>query len=237
MKPLTPLPIPPGPSRPSAARTPDVGSKSAPPNRDPAPKPNRRTKGVLFIPHTPGGELARKIQGEEDKFSDLHQVARVKVVERGGTQLADILGRKDPWARSHCGKGDCLICCAKAKKEWTPSTCRQESVVYAITCDRCKDAQVDAKYYEETSQMGYLHGRELSHGQANKLEDNPLWKHDEVHHLWVQGSYSMCILRKHSKPLSRQMHEATEIECSKAHVLLNSKGEYNGSQLRLGPGS
>ena len=194
------------------------------PNRDPAPKPNRRTKGVLFIPHTPGGELARKIQGEEDKLSDLHQVARVKVVERGGTRLADILGRKDPWARSHCGKGDCLICCAKAKKEGTPSTCQQESVVYAITCDRCKDAQVDAKYYEESSLMGYLHGQEHSHGQANKLEDNPHWKHDEVHHLGVQGFYSMCILRKHSKPLSRQMHEATEIECSKAHVLLNSKG-------------
>ena len=114
----------------------------------------QENKRSTFHPHTPGGELARKIQGEEDKFSDLHQVARVKVVERGGTQLADILGRKDPWARSHCGKGDCLICCAKAKKEWTPSTCRQESMVYAITCDRCKDAQVDAKYYEETSQNG-----------------------------------------------------------------------------------
>ena len=87
------------------------------------------------------------------------------------------------------------------------------------------------KYYEESSRTGYLHGREHSHGQANKLEDNPLWKHDEVHHLGVQGSYSMCILRKHSKPLSRQMHEATEIECSEAHVLLNSKGEYNGHRV------
>ena len=56
-------------------------------------------------------------------------------------------------------------------------------------------------------------------------------KHDEVHHLGVQGSYSMCILRKHSKPLSCQMYEATEIECSKAHVLLNSKGEYNGHRV------
>ena len=34
-----------------------------------------------------------------------------------------------------------------------------------------------------------------------------------------------------SKPLSCQMHEATEIECSKAHVLLNSKGEYNGHRV------
>ena len=41
----------------------------------------------------------------------------------------------------------------------------------------------------------------------------------------------MAILRRHKKPLARQMHEATEIECSQADIMLNSKGEFNGHRV------
>ena len=67
--------------------------------------PAGRIEGVLFVPHSPGSVLARKLQAAEDSFASLHQIGRVKVVERGGARLQDLLGRKDPWARSHCGKG------------------------------------------------------------------------------------------------------------------------------------
>ena len=65
---------------------------------------NNRVEAVLFVPHTPGGLLSKKIQAVEDTFAKLHKVARVKVVERGGTKLMNMLGRKDPWAPSSCGE-------------------------------------------------------------------------------------------------------------------------------------
>ena len=45
---------------------------------------NARVEGIMFVPHTKDGVLARAIQQNDDKFSTLHKVARVKVIERGG---------------------------------------------------------------------------------------------------------------------------------------------------------
>ena len=78
-----------------------------------------RVEGVLFVPHTPGGVLARKIQSADDIFSRLHDVPRVKIVERGGSKLMDQLGKKDPWANTSCNKSDCMICQSKCKKKGT----------------------------------------------------------------------------------------------------------------------
>ena len=40
--------------------------------------------------------MGKKESAMPHTFAALHQVARVKVVERGGTRLLDLLGRKDP---------------------------------------------------------------------------------------------------------------------------------------------
>ena len=144
--------------------------------------PAGRTEGVLFVPHSPDSGLARMLQKEEDTFAGLHQIARVKVVERGGARLHYLLGCKDLWARSHCGKGDCLVCCGVQKKEGTPTPCRQESICYYISCDRCKAVEVEALYYGESARTCYLCGKEHLRGQVNQVDENPLWKHDNTHH-------------------------------------------------------
>ena len=41
----------------------------------------------------------------------------------------------------------------------------------------------------------------------------------------------MRVVRAHKKAVTRQVHEATLIDCSKAHVIMNSKSEYNGSRI------
>ena len=39
---------------------------------------------VLYVPGTPLGKLAKLVQAQEDRFSELYKVPWVKVVERGG---------------------------------------------------------------------------------------------------------------------------------------------------------
>ena len=143
----------------------------------------------------------------------------------------DLMSKKDPWAKTHCGMKDCLICNSKSKTSNTPANCRQESVCYMMSCDRCKTTNITAQYCGESARTGYLRGREHARGQVKKSEDNALFKHDEIHHAGEQGTYSMVILRKHKKPLSRQMHEATNIENSKADIVMNSKGEMHGARV------
>ena len=44
---------------------------------------DRGTEAVLFIAHTPHGELKKRIQDREDKLTKAFRSKRVKVVERG----------------------------------------------------------------------------------------------------------------------------------------------------------
>ena len=56
---------------------------------------------TLYVPAMPGGELARKLQKAQHKYSDIYQVGWTKMVERGGTKLKDLVGNKYPGQRSH----------------------------------------------------------------------------------------------------------------------------------------
>ena len=186
---------------------------------------------MLFVPHTPKGELAKMIQSAEDVFSKLHNIPRIKVVERGGCKLLDQLGSKDPWAPSSCGETSCLICNSKNRKKGTPSLCRVDSVCYQISCDNCAESGVAAQYVGESSRTGFLRGEEHFKGHERTQEENALTKHDMVHHEGRKCTYSMKILRRHCKPLSRQVQEATTIENTKASIVMNSKGEFNGCRV------
>ena len=74
----------------------------APPHDD-TPNPRKpasthgthRIEGLMFIPHSPGGGLAKCIQKMEDKFADVNKLARVRVIERGG-QTQRYAGKERP---------------------------------------------------------------------------------------------------------------------------------------------
>ena len=53
-------------------------------------------EAVMFVPHTPGGLLVKQLQEKEDMFSHMHKIGRVKMIERGGKRLKDILTIKIP---------------------------------------------------------------------------------------------------------------------------------------------
>ena len=56
----------------------------------------------LFVPHTPNGELAKKMRGAE---AQNHQGRRIrfKIVEKGGVTLENLLRRSNPWSAEGCG--------------------------------------------------------------------------------------------------------------------------------------
>ena len=65
---------------------------------------------VVFIPHTPGGELKKRLQEVNDKLVQTMKLKRVKFVERGCNNIQGILCRSNPWKEKKCGDGECMVC-------------------------------------------------------------------------------------------------------------------------------
>ena len=66
-------------------------------------------KAVVFVPYTTGSMLAKRMREEETTLEKMTRY-RLKVVERGGTKLEDILVRKNIWEGEPCDRQNCLLC-------------------------------------------------------------------------------------------------------------------------------
>ena len=62
-----------------------------------------KEKSVIFVSHTVGSGLARQLRLKEEKLKDLTG-EKVKIVERSGTKLEDLVSGKDPWRGGDCGR-------------------------------------------------------------------------------------------------------------------------------------
>ena len=55
--------------------------------RHPKEKVKETPEVVVFIPHTPGGELKKRLQEVDDKLVQTKKLKRVKFVKRGATMF------------------------------------------------------------------------------------------------------------------------------------------------------
>ena len=86
----------------------------------------------MFVPCTPGGILQRKIQEAEDQFTAGTRLKRIRVVERGGIKLKDLLCAGDPWSSEICEREECLPC--GSRESGGGINCQKENVTYTISC-------------------------------------------------------------------------------------------------------
>ena len=142
---------------------------------------NKKTRkmevaSVLFVPRSERGTLTERLRKEEEVIS-CQSGYRVKIVERGGTKLGDMLIRSDPFAGADCRRKDCYQCLTKSITcKWIP--CWRRNSTYMATCFRCKEKGVVAVYHGETSKS--LYTRALQHVEKLKSWDtaNFMLKHN-----------------------------------------------------------
>ena len=113
---------------------------------------NKAIKAVMFVPYTAHSELANKIRESEASMEKMTG-QRLKIVEKVGVKLVDILHKADPWAGQECGRKGCLLCETKAKEGKTNNQdCHTRNVTYKTwcrTCDMRQDKAIEQKYSEE----------------------------------------------------------------------------------------
>ena len=186
------------------------------------------TVTVLFVPRTPGGELAERLRKVEREISFLTGDI-VKIVERSGSAMKGLLVKSNPGADGGvCDRKDCPIC---NHGEGKNGNCKKRNVVYKTICDRCKEKGQDRCYYGETSRTGFERGGEHWRDYRDGAEESHMYKHWMNDHFGEsRPRFTMQIVRSHMSAFSRQIHEAVLIDMNGDKVL-NSKGEFNTCQL------
>ena len=69
-------------------------------------------KAVMFVPYTAGSKLAKNLRGAEEKLGSLTGY-RLKMVEKSGDKLENLLTKSNPWQGMDCERPQCLLCQTK----------------------------------------------------------------------------------------------------------------------------
>ena len=93
-------------------------------------------KTVIFIQHTHESSLAKRIREKLEKLEEAGGNIKIKIVERAGDKIVDLLHRSNPWDNIDCMRNDCLLC-STAGEKGRKGVCRRRNIVYETFCMNC----------------------------------------------------------------------------------------------------
>ena len=174
------------------------------------------TESIIFVPCTPDETLKKEFE-EQIKASPFN----IKVIEKSGRKLKNVLHKKDPFKTSKCRRPEFFICTTDGKGD-----CSKENVTYKITCkEGCKNKDI---YQGESSYNGYTRGNEHLRKYSNNDPNSMLIQHCQVSHQGEKVNFKMDVTGSyHNDATKRQVTEGLEIERTPVNRLMNSKTEWN----------
>ena len=196
-----------------------------------------KTRSVLFVPQTPGGELAKRTREVLERLQPILGY-KVRVVERTGTGLQQKLSQTSIWSGLACGRGPCVTC--NQGGEDLP-LCTRSSVVYENICVICNPSAKNKGELEEQEQPEVpslyvgesgrsIQERALEHWADYRRGDDSshIRKHQGMVHPGEEPQFQLKVISYPRSALSRQIQEAVRIRRrGGASSILNSKAEYN----------
>ena len=137
---------------------------------------------MIFVEHTPGSALAKKMRIEESKWAELTGY-RVKIIEKAGDRFDRMLIRSDAMEGAFCEREDCRLCWSKAHTKKKGQPCTRRSATYKGRCLQCKKEGRSSEYIGETG--ADLYSRSKQHHQ--------LWLRGDKNS-WMMRHYIQCHL-------------------------------------------
>ena len=101
--------------------------------RKQARRDHLKTRSVMFVEQTPGGELARRVK---EQLQNLEETLgfKLKVVERSGRSLTSVFSQGQASQGPQCGRETCVTCNQDGEER---PPCTLSSVVYESICKPC----------------------------------------------------------------------------------------------------
>ena len=135
---------------------------------------------VLFVTPTPGGELAKALRQREQELNK-NSKERIKIEEKGGLKMKDILCSKNPFKKSKCVQKSCPLCTKSAfietSSEDVKIPCNTNNVGYRWHCITCKERNIVKVYEGETGRSARTRGAEHLKELEKEKEKSVLFKH------------------------------------------------------------
>ena len=181
-------------------------------------------KSILFVPPTPGGILVKQLKEREEELNR-HREDRIKIVEKGGIKIENILTKKDPFEKEICKNKLCPIC--KNENNKLNILCNSNNVGYRWVCQTCEVRNKTKVYEGETSRSARLRGIEHVKQLEGKKNDSVLYKHKLTEHRNEEVNFKMEITGTFKDALSRQAEEAVRIQARNPSESMNSKSQFN----------
>lgn len=182
-------------------------------------------KSILFVPPTPGSGLLKDVKQREKELNG-HSKERIKIVEKGGIKISQILTKKNPFKEEQCTDKWCPLCKGDFGK--IKMACNTNNVGYRWVCNTCAKTKNLTKAYEgETSRSIRLRTKEHLQAFKNKRMDSVLFKHKMLDHIDEEVEYRLEVTGKFQDALTRQANEGVRINQRKNSEILNSKSEFN----------
>ena len=130
------------------------------------------------IPSTPNSELATKIREIVQKLRPWTGI-NLKVIERAGQKVQDILHKSNPWDSNDCEREDCFPCTSAAKNEKiVHRDCHKRSVVYETCCQTFSAwARGWIRHGRSERALGWCRRGKSAHVQGFEVDKA---NHDEV---------------------------------------------------------
>ena len=214
------------------------------------------TRAVMFVPFTPNSELAKLLRENEEQLEKITGT-KLKIVERTGVKLVDLLTRSNPWQGYDCTRLNCLLCYTKSQTEKLKTQeCNKRNLVYETRCLTCEDEARQEieneeledkekkdkknkirlyKYIGETSRSTYERGWEHCNDLAQLNPRSHMLKHCISKHPGQDMSkvkFGMKVVKYCKTSFDRQIQESVLIQKERQeHHLLNSRTEYNRCSL------
>ena len=222
--------------------------------RNETPRDTQRTVSTLLVPFTDGSALQKSMQCAEDSFSKLVGADRVRVIEKGGDVLINLLGRNDPWgSKRSCTDNTCATCASRrwigeqqkeARKTRTAlpkalitsssTQCRQEGCNYSVQCALCISLGRSTTYKGESSRSARQRHREHLAALEQGLASSPLTMHAVEEHGGRVPRYIFTIGTIEPRPLYRAIRESVEIgQLPSGHENLNRCQEWGAPRVPI----
>ena len=152
------------------------------------------------------------MRATEEKFM-IAEDKRIKFVSKSGTKLVNLLKRKNPF-EANCKEVDCAPCNMSETKNNELTKCRVDNVTYQAECKTCKLEGKLRVYDGETARNLYIRSKEHISYLNRKNPNSWMFKHvnNEQGGQCNEANFTWKVLRKHVKPLQRQIHEAVNID-------------------------
>ena len=171
---------------------------------------------VMFVDSTPGSRLAKEFTQILDSC-DL----KIRVVERTGESIKNLLTRSDPFQVNQCAPGTCEICTSFPK-----ISCKTRETVYKVICKTCGEF-----YIGETSRS--IAERFKEHCSLQGKETSVFAPHFKLKHGGIQQPLELKLLKTcPGDPMMRQVTEAVHIAYKKP--TLNTKMEWRRQVMQQG---